>query len=228
MEDITQKLRILFIKKANNKNKICYNTILSLINKNTDENIVLLRKKEVIMWLYNDLSFLNLSYGHTKTKNETINKEIEDRWGKQMLILKRPNVNINKQWTNKFGEYIFEEMMILLTKEVNRPRIIQRLQPDYEDENTVYEIKTGTYFTNGTAHEKILGCPFKYSDIPIIMKKPLNIICIGGSELICRERYFVLDSTRCYSKQKEKFINFYKENGITFHGFTSFFDKLQE
>jgi hypothetical protein len=63
------------------------------------------------------------------------------------------------------------------------------------------EVKCGTYYTNGTAHEKILGCPFKYADIPILYSKPLKIVCIGGAEKICREQYGNLSGEKCIGRK---------------------------
>lgn len=129
-----------------------------------------------------------------------------------------PKANINKQWTNLFGEYVSKEFL----KNVKKPKNISGYQPDFEDENYIWEIKTGTYLTGGTAHEKILGCPFKYCEIPELYGKPLKILCIGGAEKICKEKY---KNINCENKNltKIKFLDFYKSQGIEFVGFSFLF-----
>ena len=47
-------------------------------------------------------------------------------------------------------------------------------------------MKTHTWCTTGTAGEKILGVPFKYSELPRLYGKPLKIICVAYQE---RELY---------------------------------------
>ena len=89
--------------------------------------------------------------------------------------------------------------------------------PDFEIDNFVIEVKTNSYFTSGTATEKILGCPFKYAEIPELYKKNLIIICVGGAEKICRENYGNLNIENTVNIKK-KYINFFKENGIVFIG----------
>ena len=46
----------------------------------------------------------------------------------------------------------------------------------------IYEVKTRNWTTSGTAGEKVLGTMYKYSDIPIIYKKPLKIVCVAYQE----------------------------------------------
>jgi hypothetical protein len=195
------------------------NKIHKLILASNNNNIVLLKYKEVIMWLFGILTFL------PNQNNKKNYKIIEDKWGKKMLKLKRPNLKLNKQWTNLFGEYICEEIYILLKKSISKPIKKKNYLPDYEIENAIIEVKTQTYYTNGTAGEKILGCPFKYCEILELYLKPLKIICVGGAEKICREQYGNLDGNKC-SIQKKKFIDFYKLNDIEFIGATDILKNL--
>ena len=44
------------------------------------------------------------------------------------------------------------------------------------------EVKAGAYTVGGTAHEKILGVPFKYEKIVEKKSKPVLILCIGSAE----------------------------------------------
>ncbi|NBO72337.1 hypothetical protein EBV26_17925, partial [bacterium] len=91
----------------------------------------------------------------------------------------------------------------------------EHFQPDSEIDVAILEAKAGTFFTSGTAGEKILGCPFKYAEIPELYSKPLKIVCMGGAEKVCRESYGNLPGTKC-SAQKKKFLDFFRENKIEY------------
>ena len=199
--------------------------IYKKIESNKDERIVLLRNKEVIMWLFDDHSFLPTIEKKNKSNDEKKLKELEDKWGQETLKKKRPDLKLEKQWTNKFGEHICEELNILLGKEIKVSEKKEGYLPDFELDDMMIEVKTGTYFTSGTAHEKILGCPFKYCEIPELYSKPLIILCIGGAEKICREKYGNLEGEKC-SETKKKFLDFFKENKIEFVGISDILTKL--
>jgi hypothetical protein len=188
-----------------------------LISKNEDPAIVLLRQKEVVHWLFGDTSFLPEINKKNKTTDEKKYKILEDNWGQAMMKLRRPDLKLNKQWTNKFGEHICEEIYTLLGKVVSKPIKKQHYQPDSEIDDAILEAKAQTFFTDGTAGEKILGCPFKYAEIPDLYGKPLKILCMGGAEKVCRESYGNLPGIKC-SIQKKKFLAFFRENNIEYIG----------
>ena len=177
------------------------------------DNVVLLKQKQVLQWVFGDMSFLP-----NKTKND------EDEWGRRMLKLKRPDLKLDKQWTNKFGEHIVEELYEILGKNPKTPKKMNHLKPDLETDEYIIEVKTQTYYTKGTAGEKILGTAFKYREVPDLYKKPLQIICIGGAEKICKENYGIL------SKEKDKnaliILETYKNMGIEYIGITSIFKSV--
>jgi hypothetical protein len=177
--------------------------------------IVLLQEKTVIQWLFGDLSFLPEIGKKNKTADEAKLKVLEDEWGRETLKKRRPDLKLDQQWTNKFGEIICEELYMLLGKTVTKPEKKDHYQPDLETEDYIIEAKAQTFFTSGTAGEKILGCPFKYSEIPELYGKPLKIVCMGGAEKVCRESYGNLPGTKC-TAQKKKFLDFFRENNIEF------------
>jgi hypothetical protein len=177
--------------------------------------IVLLREKTVKQWLFGDLSFLPEIEMKNKTADEAKLKVLEDEWGRETLKKRRPDLKLDQQWTNKFGEIICEELYMLLGKTVTKPEKKDHYQPDLETEDYIIEAKAQTFFTSGTAGEKILGCPFKYSEIPELYGKPLKIVCMGGAEKVCRESYGNLPGTKC-TAQKKKFLDFFGENNIEF------------
>lgn len=175
--------------------------IINIISSIKDDNIKLLRELEVIKWLFGVL--------------EVSTKEAEDTWGRAMLKKYRPDLKLGGQWTNRFGEHITEEIYRLLNKICKKPELKEHYQPDHEIDTAIIEVKTQTFYTTGTAGEKILGCPFKYANIPSLYGKPLKIMCLGGAEKISRDQYGNLPGPKCNSK-KQAFLDFYKSNGIEF------------
>jgi hypothetical protein len=212
IDEMIEKVEKIYIHEDSIIDKL-YETIKS----NKDERIILLKEKEVLMWLLDDVSFLPTIEKKNKTIDEKTLKVLEDKWGQEILKKKRPDLKLDKQWTNKFGEHICEELFILLGKEPIKPKKKEHYQPDCEIDDIIIEVKTGTYFTSGTAGEKILGSPFKYAEIPELYGKPLHIICMGGAEKLCREKYGNLEGTKC-SPIKKKFLDFFKGNNIYFIG----------
>jgi hypothetical protein len=175
----------------------------------------LLKKKEVVQWLLGDLSFLSV-----------VCKECEDEWGRSVMKERRPDLKLDKQWTNKFGEHLCEELYTLLGENVRKTIKKKGHKPDLEIDSHMIEVKTGTFCTWGTAGEKILGCPFKYADVPELYGKPLKIICLGGAEKICREKYGNLSGKGC-TPQKQKFLDFFKENNIEYVAASDLFSSNQ-
>jgi len=191
--------------------------VYEYISSIDDSNINLLRIKEVVQWIYGDLSFLPSIENKNKKLDEEKYKVLEDKWGRITLKNLRPDLKLDKQWTNVFGEIICKEIYYLLDKIVKKPVKKNNHQPDWEIDDSIVEVKTGTFHTAGTAGEKILGCPFKYADVPDLYGKPLKIMCIGGAEKVSRESYGNLPGTKC-SKQKKKFLDFFRENQIEYIG----------
>ena len=190
---------------------------LEFVSKIEDPKIVLLRQKEVVQWLFGDLSFLPAIEKKNKTSDEAKYKVLEDKWGQATLKIRRPDLKLDKQWTNMFGEHLCEEIYTLLGKTVTKPAKKEHFCPDREVDDAIVEAKAGTFHTGGTAGEKILGCPFKYAEIPDLYGKPLKILCMGGAEKVCRESYGNLPGAKC-SPQKKKFLDFFRENRIEYIG----------
>lgn len=208
-KEIIEKLNIY------DQNRFYVDKIYNKISNTKDSRITLLRNKSVIMWLFEDFSFLPSIEKKNKTTDMTKYKVLEDKWGQDVLKIRRPDLELDKQWTNKFGEHLCEEILIVLGKNVRKPESKDHYEPDLETDDYIWEIKTGTYFTKGTAHEKILGCPFKYAEVPELYSKPLNILCVGGAEKICLEKYGNLPGIKC-SHQKKKFLDFFEQNNIKY------------
>jgi hypothetical protein len=180
-----------------------------------DERIVLLRNKEVLQWLFGDLSFLPPIEKKNKTADTKKYKVLEDEWGRRITKIRRPDLELAKQWTTCFGQHVAEELLMLQGKTVTVPANKNGYEPDREVDDAIWEVKTETFHTEGTAGEKILGCPFKYAEVPRLYGKPLRIVCLGGAEKACREQYGSLPGGKC-SEEKKAFLDFYKSKGIEY------------
>jgi len=203
------------IKQMPNQLKLV-NEIVNYISTIDNKDIILLRQKEVIQWLIGNLSFLpSIEEQKSKSKNGKARKILEDDWGKKILKLKRPDLKLEGQWTNKFGEHLIEELYTLQNIKFNKPLNKNNHQPDLEIDDYVLEAKAETYFTEGTAGEKILGVPFKYRNVPELYKKPLKIYCLGGAEKSCREQYGILDGPKM-DKEAKEFLDFWKKKKIEY------------
>jgi hypothetical protein len=183
---------------------------------------MLLRQPTVIRWLKGDLSFLPSFVHKNKTADIEELKKLEDTWGREMLKLKRPDLNIKNQWSGVFGEEICKEAFHLMGKNIKKPVKKNNYQPDFEVDDYIIEVKNKTYFTMGTAGEKILGVPFKYAEIPELYNKPLRILCIGGAEKACKE-YGILDPNPI----KQKYLDFFAENKIMYVTLSDFLPGLR-
>jgi hypothetical protein len=199
--------------------------IHAYIEAHGDERINLLKDEEVVRWVFGDTSFLPAVEGRTAQERLNRNIENENIWGRELMRRRRPDLTWNGQWTGPFGEYLCEEIYTLLGENCTRPENINGTEPDRQIDNNIIESKTQTYFTPGTAGEKILGVPFKYCDVPELYEKPLIVLCIGRAEKLCRENYGILPGPACTPK-KQRFIDFYKQEGITFIGATDLLRQL--
>ena len=144
-------------------------------------------------------------------------KKEEDAWGR--AITKK-----NQQWTNTLGEDICRDMCKIANIDVISPKKRNGLQPDLETENEIFEVKTQTYFTSGTAGQKIMNVPYYYSDIPILWNKPLKIFCVGYAEKMGRDpRFGFIENA---SESKKRYLKLYREDNITYVGATDMLTNL--
>jgi hypothetical protein len=103
----------------------------------------------------------------------------------------KPRINT----TDELGKNIKKVKTIYNTLDINFPvdnsfcldtkpenKKIKGFNYDLEDDNNYYEIKTGSYYETGSAHEKIAGVPWKYINTFEACKKPLKVICLFGAE----------------------------------------------
>ena len=180
----------------------------AFIDTVVDPRISIIRNRDVVKWVYGDLSFLPAR-----------KKEEEDAWGRR--ILNRPV----QQWSGQLGEMIGKEVCILLYENVKIPKRIEKFQLDIETDTHMIEMKTQTYLTGGPAAEKIPAVSFKYADIPCITGKKLQIICVAGAEEHSRRCGLLPGPAQ--TPQKQKYINFFRENQVEFIGLRELLEALQ-
>ena len=193
------------------------------------ENIVLLKEPSVIQWLNGDMSFLGPIEKKNKTRDSEKYKVLEDVWGQEMLFKIRPDLKKSGQWTTALGERISCEIQIMMGNvDYHKPINKNGYEPDGETSEFIWEVKTQTYYTSGTAGEKILGVPFKYADIPAMYGKPMKIVCIAGAEKKCSEEYGNLPGLKI-TENRQKILDFWRqEMQIEFVGATELLQQIIE
>lgn len=202
--------------------KTLLNAKIYILNKRitsiSNNNIILLRQKNIIQWLYGDTSFLPVPPAEiTKTKQLNFLKEEEDKWGIEMRKLCRNNIQSTKQWTTIVGETIAKELLYLYeVDKVWKPKNIEGMCPDLETDEAVFEIKSATYYTGGTANEKILGVVYKYRKVPRLYNKKLMILCIGQADQYAREKHIIRTDKIEDDEEGEAFLNYCKNINIIY------------
>jgi hypothetical protein len=121
----------------------------------------------------------------TKTAKTAIMKPRENIWAWELFNEAVPwNKAYRKgMWSGDFAERIFREIV----PHGWVPQTVGGHQLDWEDEKFVYEVKTQFLWGGGTAQDKILGTPVKYSQIPKLTGKPIKIVCFAAAETLTRE-----------------------------------------
>lgn len=184
-----------------------------------NNNIILLRHQNMIKWLYGDTSFLPTPPAEMKktTQLDFLKKE-EDKWGLEMKKLCKNNISeTTKQWTTIVGETIAKELLYLYgINDIWKPNTIEGMSPDLETDEAIFEIKTATYHTGGTANEKILGVAYKYRKVPRLYKKKLMVLCIGQAERYVREKNLIRTEPVEDDEEGDVFLNYCKDINIVY------------
>ena len=156
------------------------------------------------------------------------NKKLEEneaKWNMNIMKEIRPDLyekeSKQKSKFGLFGEILVKEYYILTGEFLtDKPEKKGGHDLDLETKKEMIEVKTGSYFTTGTAGEKVPGVPWKYSEVPDLYEKPLLIILIGGDK---KESELVCEST----PKKEKMKKIWKEEfDITFTCFKKLLNNL--
>lgn len=112
--------------------------------------------------------------------NVKMSKIQENEWGRALVAPYRPKNSKAEAWSGVLGEQLIKEMY----PDGWKPVKLNGHKPDWETKDCIIEVKTQSWFTPGTAGEKILGVPVKYRNLPALYNKPLVIVCFGKAESI--------------------------------------------
>jgi len=237
------------------------------LEKEDQDKIHLLKKKDVISWICGDTEFLEpenpiVSYGvkHIQVETEEVyksgkkkgqkkikKKKVEDKdkpkykynkgqllnkkreneakWNMELMKEIRPDLfkkeHSQSSLFGPFGEILVKEYYIMTGEfKTDKPEKKGGHDLDLETFKEMIEVKTGSYFTTGTAGEKIFGVPYKYRKVPRLYNKPLLIILLGGdkkdSDLVCETD----------DPENEKHKEFWKSQNITFTCFKKLLNSL--
>jgi hypothetical protein len=170
--------------------------------------------KSIIEWATTPW-FNGLTYKKIKKEDRKIAASKEKEWGNDIINMKN-----NGNWTTKVGEGIVHDVLIKKGKNPRRPERLCCYNPDWETDEEILEVKTSNWTIGGTAGEKVLGTFYKYSDIPLVYKKPLKIICIAW-----QEHDFIHGNTKIFgeiSERKRKILNLAKSMDIEYIKFSDF------
>jgi len=170
----------------------------------------ILENPKIKGWIIYDKYFQDIHIN--SRKGSKLNKEktriTEKNWGNNMIKEYCGYSKITKQWTTILSEFIVKKILEKKGFIVNKPKKINNFKPDWETEECIYEVKSRTYSTSGTAGEKILGVPFKYASIPRLYNKPLKIVLVGFQEQEAISKFNIFSPT----KEKKIMIDFWKNN----------------
>jgi hypothetical protein len=136
--------------------------------------------------------------------NVKMSKIQENEWGRALVEAYRPKKSKAKAWSGVLGEQLIREVY----PDGWKPVKLGGFKPDWETKDFIIEVKTQSWFTKGTAGEKILGVPVKYRNLPDLYNKPLVIVCFGRAESI----WFDLKS----DESLIRIIDFWKSMNITY------------
>lgn len=137
---------------------------------------------ECLRWATDPNMFApNLVIGGSQADKKRVQAR-ERAWGNVVRAYLLKNTRATNQWTTTVGEYLVKEVLKRLGKHPVRPEIKNGYHPDWETEDAIWEVKTRTWSTKGSAGEKILGTAYKYAPAVRLFNKPLHIICIGYQE----------------------------------------------
>lgn len=182
------------------------------LSKRLGNNSILL-KPGCIDWCFPDSRFV-----------KGLTPESEKKWGISMIGY------TTNQWTTRLGESLLKDVLYALGESPRRISTRQagengkQLIPDWETDKGLYECKARTYTTTGTAGEKILGSPWKYSDCRDLYKKPLYIVCMAYQQQEAEGDFKLFGSK---SPVRQRLLKYYqREAGIQYIRFTDLLSRV--
>lgn len=194
-------------------------------------HLYLLQNKDFLRWCYEPVtekSLVNASSGKVLKPFSDLEKELWNIWigadGK------------HKQWTTVLCQEAVREALLALwyqnvknSRKMNGSVRKKWYDPDLESDEFVWEVKGRGWTTPGTAGEKILGTPLKYSELPELYGKPLKIVLVGYQEYEARNHFAcgdLVSDAGGRTRQLSEILDFYKSKHIEYVAFTDLLTKL--
>lgn len=194
------------------------------------KNFFLLKNPEFIKWCKFWITDLTLAITQSDTKLKPFAK-IEKVWWNTLIQSEG-----NKQWTTLLcQEAVREALIALWYKNVKNSRKFKSslrnkwYDPDLESDEAVWEVKWRNWTTPGTAWEKILWTPLKYSEIPKLYWKPLKIVLVWYQEWEAKNGFACWDLVNkswWRTQEADDILSFYKTKDIEYIAFTDLLEKL--
>lgn len=163
-------------------------------------------------WVCGRLQFLTSQSPLRASCAKGVLRSREREWGESILGRTTPN---RVPWTGPFGETLVRDVLLSKGQNVRSPSFHRSYKLDWETDDMLIEVKTGAYFSQGSAHEKVLAVPFKYIDVPQVYGKPLWIVCVGKTELVSRTVFGNVLGPRT-TDAKRALLESYASYGIRF------------
>ena len=199
----------------------------SLVRARSAE-LPLLSKDGVIQWLIGikqfSVFFLEPS-GEPKypAKNAQSCRKIRDRQQKAESEWMKAAINNY----GKFGERLCSELLNMLNIKVAPCELRNGHKLDGISDKYIFEFKSGTHYTGGTAHEKAAGTPLKYADEPFVWKRSFIIVCVGRCELVARNDLGCLPGdARQRSPLRQVILELCSKNSIYYVGGTDLIKQI--
>jgi hypothetical protein len=126
----------------------------------------------------------------------------------EMSILSKYHNITNRQWTGKFGEHLVKHLLQLQGHIVCEQPLVGTFNLDLETNDALYEVKTRNYSTSGTIGEKILGTPYRYSNV--VTRKPIYIVLVGYQEREAQDTYELFNA----DGNRRRIIELWESMGI--------------
>jgi hypothetical protein len=133
--------------------------------------------KQRVDWALNKPDNVVKKDGITIKQQKLIFINDEKKWGNDMIGQEN-----NGQWTTKLGQDLVKDVLKMRGESPRKPLRKGGFQPDWETDEYIYEVKTSTWWVDGTAGEKVPSTFIKYQDIPELYGKPLRIVCVANQE----------------------------------------------
>ena len=133
--------------------------------------------KQRVDWALNKPDNVVKKDGITIKQQKLIFINDEKKWGNDMIGQEN-----NGQWTTKLGQDLVKDVLKMRGESPRKPLRKNGFQPDWETDEYIYEVKTSTWWVDGTAGEKVPSTFIKYQDIPELYGKPLRIVCVANQE----------------------------------------------